>query len=79
MPRLTWSLAALLAIPLTVSACGGSAGHAAANPASNSSAQSATKGADGVQQVTINTTDNFRFVPANIQARQWQTPSIHQE
>jgi plastocyanin len=68
--RLTWPLSALLAIPLSISACGGSSAHGpTANPASHSAALSATNGADGVQQVTINTTDNFRFAPPSIQAK----------
>ena len=64
MSRRRWPLVLVAAVPLLATACGGSAGNAPSGPAQ----VSATKGADGVQEVTIDTADNFRFVPAVVQA-----------
>jgi plastocyanin len=54
---------------LAAAACGGSASTGATAPkqAAVPSAD-ASMSADGVQQITIDTTDTFRFLPANIRA-----------
>lgn len=69
MRRLPRSLALLVTIPLLATACGGgaSAGKVSTPPDSGSGV-TAMQGADGVQQVTIDTTDSFRFVPSAIKA-----------
>ena len=68
MHRLTPALLGLLVLPLAT-ACGGAGNHSAANetPTAPSSA-TATTSADGVQQITIDTTDQFRFAPMTIRA-----------
>jgi plastocyanin len=68
MRRLTVPLAVATALPLLTTACGGSAAPGSAAQSSTSQPAIAMKGSDGVQQITIDTTDNFRFVPATIQA-----------
>ena len=68
MRHLTLPSAVLLTLPLVTTACGGSSGHANATDSHASAPVTATKGTDGVQQVTIDTTDNFRFAPMTIQA-----------
>ena len=69
MPPLPRTLPLLLALPLIATACGGASGHSTSvtrQPVPN--ATTATKASDGVQQVTLDTTDMFRFAPATIQA-----------
>lgn len=56
-PRL---VAAAVALLVSTVACGGSS-----RPTAGSDAK---KGTVGVQQLTIDTTDDFRFVPADLQA-----------
>ena len=51
-----WRLSPALALPLVITGCGGSSNH------------NATRDPEGVQQVTINTTDQFRFTPMDIRA-----------
>lgn len=68
MPRLTRTLTLLLAAPIVATACGGSSGDGAGSSTGSSSAAIAKPGADGVQQVTIDTTDSFRFAPAAVKA-----------
>lgn len=68
MSRLSRQLTLLLAAPFVMTACGGSTHHEAAATASGPAVVNAAKSADGIQQVTIDTTDNFRFVPATINA-----------
>jgi len=67
-------LALLVAAPLAISGCGNStrpeaaAPHAAASGSAAGTRATATVGADGVQQVVIDTTDEFRFGPATVDA-----------
>ncbi|MBV9098202.1 MAG: cupredoxin domain-containing protein [Frankiaceae bacterium] len=61
------ALALLVAVPLATSGCGNSARPEAAAPHAAASA-SATVGADGVQEIVIDTTDAFRFAPATVDA-----------
>lgn len=68
MLRLTRPLALLIAAPLVATACAGSTHHGVGTKSSAPATVQATKGPDGIQQVTIDTTDNFRFVPDTIKA-----------
>ena len=68
-PRLIRPTTLLVVLPLAAAtACGGASGHSAKSAPSAGATATATKGPDGVQQVTIDATDNFRFAPATIQA-----------
>ena len=68
MPHVYRFLALALALPLAT-ACGGSSGHSATGQmSSGGAAVNAMKGSDGVQQISINTTDQFRFAPMTIRA-----------
>lgn len=61
-------LALVLAVPLALTGCGSSAGPKAAAPDAAALATMATSGPDGVQQILIEATDNFRFAPSTIDA-----------
>jgi plastocyanin len=63
MRRFTYALTLVAATAFTATACGGSSGSHPATAAAD-----ATAGPDGVQQVTIDTTDGFRFAPDTIHA-----------
>ena len=68
-PRLTQSLTLVVALPLTLmTACSGASGRNTSTAPSAGAAVRATGGPDGLEQVTIDATDNFRFAPATIQA-----------
>lgn len=69
MPRPSWHLPLLVVLPFITTACAGTADHSAArHQPPTAAAVTATKGADGAQQVTIDTTDMFRFTPTTIHA-----------
>jgi plastocyanin len=68
MPRTIPAVLALAAVPLSLTACAGSHSAAAAKDA-HPGAATAAAGADGVQQVSIDTTNMFRFVPATVHMR----------
>ena len=66
--RRLWPVTLLLTLPLVTTACSGSAGRRHASDSHVPTSVTATKGTDGVQHVTIDTTDNFRFAPMSIAA-----------
>ena len=56
-------------VPLLAAGCSsGSTGHHAAPASGPAASASAQSGAGGVQQITINATNDFRFDPATIHA-----------
>lgn len=66
-------MSVFVTVPLLAAGCSsGSTGHHAApasGAASSASSASAQPGAGGVQQITINATNDFRFDPATIHSR----------
>ncbi|MBV9292018.1 MAG: cupredoxin domain-containing protein [Frankiales bacterium] len=69
MHRTSWPVAIVAALPLLVTACGSSsADYGMTDKSVSNTSISAMKGSDGVQRVTIDTTDSFRFMPSTIRA-----------
>jgi plastocyanin len=60
--------AAALAVPLMLTACAGSQSSTATDGSQRDGVVTATAGPGGVQQVNIDATNMFRFMPATIQA-----------
>src|SRR5690348_1686208 len=67
--RATALMSVFATVPLLAAGCSsGSTGHHAAPASGPAASASAQSGAGGVQQITINATNDFRFDPATIHA-----------
>jgi plastocyanin len=65
LPRRTYSLALVAAVPIALSGCSGGSHHTAGTATGSVAAH---RTSDGTQQVTVDATNMLRFAPMNINA-----------